>query len=134
VALIVLDTGAVIGFLDGADAFHAAADAQLRERVGHDRLLASVVTYAELLVGVRLGHHDDTPVRGFFDDLVNELVPVDRDVAERAAELRGDNRGRPKMPDAMVIATAELHADAVITTDDEWPRLGLRCDVVLLTP
>jgi hypothetical protein len=42
----------------------------------------SVITYAELLTGARLGHHDHTGVRGFFEQLIDEIHGVDRSVAE----------------------------------------------------
>ena len=132
-ALILLDSGTIIGFLDVDDAFHAVADAKLRALVGHETLLASVVTYAELLAGVHLGHQAEEPTRGFFNDIVNHLVPVDVVVAERAAHLRGRRQG-VKMSDALIIATAEVHADAIVTSDDQWPKLALECHVDLLTP
>jgi predicted nucleic acid-binding protein len=45
---------------------------------------------------------------------------VDRDVAERAAQLR---TAKPslRMPDALILATADVHhADLVITADHRW--------------
>lgn len=132
-ALIALDSGAIIGILDAGDAFHDAADAKLRELLGHERLIASVVTYAELITGVHLDHQSGESTRGFFNDVINDLVPVDVAVAERAAELRGRREGL-RMSDALIIATAELHADAIVTTDDEWAKLKLDCEVELLTP
>jgi hypothetical protein len=35
------------------------ADAAIRELVRTERLLVSVVTYAEVLTGAQLGHHDE---------------------------------------------------------------------------
>lgn len=61
---VVLDSGAVVGFLDRDDALHDAADAAVRDLVRRQRLLVSVVTYAEVLTGARLGHHDEDHVRG----------------------------------------------------------------------
>jgi hypothetical protein len=40
-----LDSVAVAGFLDRDDAFHAAADARVRELAGRDTLIVSVITY-----------------------------------------------------------------------------------------
>jgi hypothetical protein len=48
----------------------------------------SVITDADLLTGVGLGHHAGSTVRGFFADLVDEAHVVDRTIAERAAEMR----------------------------------------------
>ena len=115
-----LDSAAVAGFLDRDDAVHAAADERVRELAGRERLIVSVITYAELLTGAGLGHHDRTAVRGFFAELIDEIHDVNRNVAERAAELRTAGPAL-KMPDALILATADVHeADAVITADHRW--------------
>ena len=108
---VALDSSAIVGFLDRGDAFHASADRRIREALEADQnLCASVVSLAELLTGAKLGHHDESIVRGFFDDLVSEILPVDRAVAERAAELRASQRSL-RMPDALILASADLHPD-----------------------
>lgn len=56
---VVLDSDAVVGFLDRDDALHTAADAAIRDVIGEHRILVSAVTYAEVLTGARLGHHDE---------------------------------------------------------------------------
>jgi predicted nucleic acid-binding protein len=115
---VVLDSDAVVAFLDRADVLHDAAEEAIRELLGKDRLLASAVTYAEVLTGARLGRHDQKRVRGFFEDLVSEIVPVDAEVAGKAAELRSRRRSL-RMPDALILATAELHPEAsLIVTGD----------------
>ena len=81
---VVLDSDAVVGFLDKKDALHDAADAAIRELVREQRLLVSVVTYAEVLTGASLGHHDEGHVRGFFAQLISEVLPVDTTVADKA--------------------------------------------------
>jgi predicted nucleic acid-binding protein len=55
-----------------------------------------------------------------FANLGAEVRDVDRPVAERAAELRV---ARPSLrtPDAIVLATADVHdVDLVLTTDRRW--------------
>jgi predicted nucleic acid-binding protein len=132
---VVLDSDAVVGFLDRSDALHAAAKSVVHDLiVAGDRLLASVVTFAEVLTGAKLGHHDEDAVRGFFRDLVVELVPVDSEVAERAATLRA-RRKSLRMPDALVLASADLHpeVDLVVCGDRKAMQVsGLRCRVRLL--
>jgi predicted nucleic acid-binding protein len=130
---VLLDSVAVAGFLHREDAFHAAADERIRAAAGKDRLVASVVTYAELLRGAEVGHHDVETVRGFFAELIDDLLPVDRPVAERAAALRGRTR-RLQMADALILATAEQHAaDLVIGADAHWIDIpGYGCQVELL--
>ncbi len=115
-----LDSAAVVGFLDRDDSFHAAADRLVRQLAGHQRIIVSVITYAELLTGAARGHHDSFAVRGFFVELVDQIHDVNRLVAERAASLR---KAKPslKMPDALILATAYLHdADIVVTADHRW--------------
>jgi len=115
-----LDSAAVVGFLDRDDSFHAAADRLVRQLAGHQRIIVSVITYAELLTGAARGHHDSVAVRGFFVDLVDQIHDVNRLVAERAASLRGAKPSL-KMPDALILATADLHdADIVVTADHRW--------------
>lgn len=134
--MTLLDSAAVVGFLDSDDVFHSAADARIRALAGRERLIVSVITYAELLIGARLGHHDEESVRGFFADLVDEVHDVDRAVAERAAELRAAKPSL-KLPDALVLATAGLHgADAVITADHRFADVlvGHRVELLIREP
>jgi predicted nucleic acid-binding protein len=127
-----LDSVAVAGFLDRDDGFHAAADARVREFAGRDTLIVSVITYAELLTGAGVGHHALSAVRGFFEQLIDEIYSVDRAVAERAAELRSQTPSL-KMPDALILATADLRdADLVITGDDRWTSIDIGARVELL--
>jgi predicted nucleic acid-binding protein len=115
---VVLDSDAVVAFLDRADALHDAADEAIRDLLGKDRLLVSAVTYAEVLTGARLGRHDERQVRGFFTDLISEILPVDAKVADKAADLRSRHKSL-RMPDALILATAVLHpeVDLVVTGD-----------------
>lgn len=129
-----LDSAAVAGFLDRDDVFHAAADARVRELAGRDRLIVSVITYAELLTGAGLGQHQQSAVRGFFADLIDEVYSVDRDVAERAAQLRIATPSL-KMPDALILGSADVHhADLVITADHRWAGVAGDRRVELLRP
>ncbi len=131
---VVLDSDAIVGFLDRNDALHDAADAAIRDLVGKERLLVSVVTYAEVLTGARLGHHDEHQVKGFFRDLISEILPVDVDVADAAADLRS-RRKSLRMPDAMILATAEIQHEVglIVSGDLQVAKVaGLRCHVRLL--
>lgn len=132
---VVLDSDAVIGFLDRGDALHERAESRVRELLRDgEALLASVVTFAEVLTGARRGHHPEDSVRGFFEDLLAEIVPVEIETAERAAELRG---ARPslRMPDALILATADVRPDVelLIGGDREALRThGVRFRLELL--
>jgi predicted nucleic acid-binding protein len=131
---VILNSDAVIGFLDRGDALHASADAAVRKFVLEQRLLVSVVTYAEVLTGARLGHHDEGRVRGFFDELISGVLPVDLEVADKAAELRSQRKAL-RMPDALILATAETNGevDLIVTGDAGTTKVpDLRCQVEIL--
>lgn len=131
---VVLDSDVVVGFLDRQDALHGAADAAVRELVRGQRLLASVVTYAEVLTGARLGHHNGDDVRGFFAGLLSGVLPVDVAIADKAADLRSRFKTL-RMPDALILATAETDPDIdlIVTGDQQLAKLsGLKVKVRLL--
>ncbi len=132
--MILLDSTVIVGFLDADDALHDAAVAKIKEIVGSHPLVASLISYAEVMTGAALGHHPEESVDGFFDAFVRDLLPVDRPIAGRAAALRGRRRSLP-MPDALILATADLAGDveSVICADRDWPKVaGLSCKVELL--
>lgn len=131
---VVLDSDVVVGFLDRQDALHDAADATVRELVRGQRLLVSVVTYAEVLTGARLGHHNEEEVAGFFAGLLSAVLPVDIAVADMAADLRSRSKSL-RMPDALIIATAETNPDVdlIVTGDQQLAKVsGLRTKVRVL--
>ncbi len=117
---VVLDADVVIGFLERTDAHHADAVTRLRpwlERE-HRRLMAAS-TYAEALVGpIRRGV--DRSVDEFVDVGDVEIVPMDRTLARRTAELRA-RHPTLRLPDAMTLATA-LERDAELLTFDRALR------------
>lgn len=93
-----------------------------------------MVTYAEVLTGARLGHHNEDDVAGFFTGLLSAVLPVDVDVADKAADLRSRSRSL-RMPDALILATAETdpEVDLVVTGDQQLTKVsGLRVKVRLL--
>jgi predicted nucleic acid-binding protein len=132
---VVLDSDAVVGFLDRSDALHEAADAAIRKLAAKQPILVSVVTYAEVITGARLGHHDEERVSGFFAEVVSHIVPVSVEIADRAAELRARAKAL-KMPDALIVASAETEpeVDVLLSGDRDLAKLrGLSCKVRLLS-
>lgn len=135
---VALDSNVVVGFLDRDDAFHESAERRIRMLLAErHNIYASVVTYAEVLTGARRGHHDEDMVRGFFEELVTWVMPVDRSVAERAAELRATRKAL-RMPDALILAGADVDdgVELILCSDEvaAKARRSLRCRVEGLRP
>ncbi len=132
---VVLDSDALVGFLDRSDALHEAADAAVRELAAKQPILVSVITYAEVTTGAKLGHHDERRVSGFFAEVVSGVIPVSVEIADRAAELRSRAKSL-KLPDALIVASAESEPEVelLLSGDRDLAKLrGLRCDVRLLS-
>lgn len=142
--VVLLDSSAVVGFLQPDDALHDAAYAAIGRAVrAGDYLAISAVTWTEILTGAALGHREEATVRGFVADFGIEIAAVDAAVAERAARIRGRHaerlaggrrRSTVSPPDALILATAELHpaVDRVIGGDARWSRICRSLDVAFL--
>lgn len=77
--------------------------------------------YSETLVRpLSTGHGDK--VEAFLDGLGVEIVPVDREIARRAAELRSAH-ATLRLPDALVLATAQLCDARLLTFDGRLSQL-----------
>lgn len=134
--MILLDSTVIVGILDADGALHDVSVARVRELLRTHQLVASVISYAEVMTGAALGHHSTAAVESFFDGLIRDLLAVDRAVAGRAAAIRGKRTSLP-MPDALILATADRNReiDLVLCADADWPKVaGLRCQVELLEP
>ena len=132
--MILLDSTVIVGVLDTDDALHEVTVARFKEVVPNHPLAASVISYAEVMTGVSLGHHPQERVEGFFDTFVKDLLPVDKPIAARGATLRGARKAL-SMPDALILATADMdeEIETVLCTDKEWSKVrGLSCRVELL--
>ena len=125
-ALTVLDASVVIAFLDPDDALHEAAVVALTEHQ-HDELVIPASVYAEILVGpYRKGAEAVAEVEAFLADFAVRIEAMTPAIARAAARLRSDSRGL-RLPDALVLATAdETAADSVLTGDESWTTLSRR--------
>jgi predicted nucleic acid-binding protein len=123
VALIHLDAGVLIGFLDADDAHHRAARGAIADALDSgDRLAMAASALAECLVApARRGEDAVAVVHELRLRIPVDIVALDVDIADAAARLRARHRS-VRLPDALVIATASVaHADRLITTDRRWP-------------
>jgi predicted nucleic acid-binding protein len=126
VAVAVLDTSVLIGFLDTSDANHDGAVAALAAFRGYELILPASA-YAELLVGPnRHGPDAVGKVEQCLVDLALRIEPLTPEIARKAAVLRARHRAL-KGPDALVLATGDvLDASAVLTADRGWPKVSRR--------
>jgi predicted nucleic acid-binding protein len=138
VGLTVLDAGVLIGFLDAEDLHHKSAHRALAEaQQRRDRIALPASALAESLVApARRGPQDLATAQEFIQRLPIEIAELTESIATAAAVLRARHRQRLKLPDALVVATAQvLDADVLVTSDREWPTrrvLGLRARLVEL--
>ena len=141
--VVLLDSSAVVGFLQPDDALHDAAFAAIGRAVhAGDYLAISAVTWTEILTGAVLGHREETTVRGFVTDFAIEIAPVDTLVAESAARIRGRHversggrrRSTVSPPDALILATAHVHpgVDRVMGGDARWARVCRSLDAAFV--
>jgi predicted nucleic acid-binding protein len=97
-----------------------------------DEAAVSVVTLAELELGVHLASSDETRARRLrtLQAMRSTFValPVDDSVASAFAELVATARRsgpRPKVQDAWIAATARAHEVAVYTQDGDFDDLAV---------
>lgn len=127
---VVLDTSVVLALLDPDDALHSPSAREVTGRRGSAAtfvLPASVL--AELLVGAA-NRGDLDKVR---QNVVGAFGPVrvlDEAVAVAAA-VRRSRHPSLRLPDALVLATADVvGAEAVLTGDRRWGALDERVVVL----
>jgi predicted nucleic acid-binding protein len=143
-AVALLDSSAVIAYIDAGDALHDDAVATIESTISAGSTLAiSVVSWSELLHGAVLGHHPEEAIREFVEDFGVDIIDVDRDTAEHAMFLqaaynatskKGEQR-KLRTPDALILATHKQYSDirAVICGDEKWAKVpGIEPDVITL--
>jgi len=125
VARVALDADLLIAFLDPGDAQHERAIDELRPRLSAgDELLVGATVYAEMIVRP-LQQRADATVDGFLDAAGVRLVPTDRAIARRAAQLRVDHRSL-RLPDALSLATAIVSDATLLTLDKKLKRIAVQ--------
>lgn len=120
---LILDASVLIALLDRADPHHARAveEVDAADQQGED-LLAPASAYSEALVAfARESRVDDA--REAILAMGVEIAPLDAGVAEQAAALRA-RHDRLRLPDAMVLATAQILGGRMLTYDQRLERYG----------
>ena len=131
--LTILDAGVLIAILTADDAHHTAArEALSAARNRGDQLVVPASAYAEILVApLRHSAASGDAVDDFLDALPASVEPASREIARRAAELRARHGTRLRLPDSLVVATADvLGAHLILTTDARWPDLDRNVEVI----
>lgn len=128
-ALIALDASVLIALLDSGDVHHPAARAALAAHAEED-LRVPVHTLAEALVHpARAGK--DREVRNLIAAFEIAVDPVDETIAVAAAKLRARHGKALRMPDALVIAYADVcKATRLLTADARWTSWSRRVELV----
>lgn len=120
--ITVLDAGTIIGVTDALDAHHETSSAALQRALDTDALIVPASVYAEVLVMPirRDGQAGKDRLDDFLARLPARIEPISAEIAAQAARLRAQYQ-KLRLPDALVIATAQVLKGTVLTTDREWP-------------
>jgi predicted nucleic acid-binding protein len=121
VGALALDASVAIGLLDTADVHHERARAALSENRTASLLMAASA-YSETLVRP-LASGNGEAVENFVEILRVEIVPADRDIGRRAAEIRARRRSL-RLPDALVLATAQMRQAPLLSFDVRVTRVA----------
>jgi len=128
VALVVLDASALIALLDPADALHGAARLEFNQLAGEDLAVPASALAETLVAPARAGKLEEA--RRHIQALDLRITDLGEAMAVEAARLRS-RHGRLRLPDALVLATAEvLHAKVLLTGDANWKPLAKRVRVI----
>lgn len=119
---VALDASVAIALFTATDAHHERARIELDAVLDRgDALTMAASAYSEIMVhALRNGRGD--LIDRFVDRLRMEVVSADREIARRAAELRATHSGL-RLPDALVLATAQLRGAKLLTFDERLRQL-----------
>jgi predicted nucleic acid-binding protein len=123
VGALILDASVLIGLLDTADAHHGSAvdDVEAADQAGI-RLLTPASAYSEALVSfARAGRVQDA--RTAIAAMGVSVEPLTATIAEAAATLRAKH-DRLRLPDAIVLATAQHLSATLLTYDEPLSRIA----------
>src|SRR2546428_547383 len=101
---------------------------RVRKR-GRTRISAKNQTTIPVAALRRAGLKPGDERRGDAADVGIRIEPLNEQIAERAARLRAHHRTL-RLPDALVLATADALDATALTCDRSWARLSRRARVV----
>jgi predicted nucleic acid-binding protein len=129
VALSALDASVLIALLDPGDAHHQAARASLDAHADDDLRIPAHALAEALVHPARAGK--DREARRLIAGLEIAVDPVDETVAVAAAKLRAKHGSALRMPDALVLAYADVRkARSILTADVRWRAWSTRVEIV----
>jgi predicted nucleic acid-binding protein len=128
-ALTTLDASVLIALLDPNDAHHEAARTAFEGHADDDLRIAAHTLAEALAHPARAGKEREA--RRLIASLEIAVDPVDEAVAVAAARLRARHGSALRMPDALVLAHAEMRgAKSVITADARWSSWSRRVELL----
>jgi len=106
---VLVDTDVLINFLRGKRQAKEFLLSQLNNSIS---IFCSVITVAEIHAGMR--PHEMEKTRGLLDNL--EIIPVTRNIAEKAGHYKQAIKSHPlELDDCLIAATAHLHNASLAT-------------------
>jgi predicted nucleic acid-binding protein len=111
----VFDTNTVIGFIDK----------KISSLPSGERFI-SVITEMELLAFPSITTEEEKEIRNFLND--GTIVPLTDEVKCEAIRIRREGFPRPRLPDAIIAATAVVLGARLVSADEKlnklnWPGL-----------
>lgn len=129
---VVLDASVVLALFDPQDSLHEPASTAARRCRGRgDEFILPASVLAEVLVGAaRRGEAALTVTHQRTVAAFGSPCPAGEEVAVAAARRRARHRAL-RLPDALVLATADAAgADIVLTGDKRWAGMDERVQVI----
>ncbi len=128
-ALTVLDTSVLIALLNPVDAHHQAARVSLEAHADDDLRIPAHALAEALVHPARAGKEREA--RRLIASLEIKVDPIDEVVAVAAARLRAQHGSALRMPDALVLAYADVRkAKSVLTADARWTAWSRRVELI----
>ncbi|HSC26949.1 MAG TPA: type II toxin-antitoxin system VapC family toxin [Vicinamibacterales bacterium] len=117
---IVLDTWALLAYLDGEPAARAVRQALRQSRARRVRLLLCIINYGEALYIIERerGLQEAQRAVGIVDQLPLQVIPADRGLVFDAAHIKA--RYPVSYSDAFAVALAKRTDSRVMTGDPEF--------------